>query len=44
MYRRHFGDASLGHPVVLCYDEDNGKVWLEPDRLQDMIQAHWKKQ
>ena len=28
-------DASLGHPVVLCYDEDNGKVWLEPDRLQD---------
>lgn len=26
-------DASLGHPVVLCYDEDNGKVWLELDRL-----------
>ena len=26
-------DASLGHPAVLCYDEDNGKVWLELDRL-----------
>ena len=23
---------SFGQPVVLCYDEDNGKVWLELDR------------
>ena len=22
-------DVSLGCPVVLCYDEDHGKVWLE---------------
>ena len=22
-------DISLGHPVALCYDTDNGKVWLE---------------
>lgn len=22
-------DRSLGHPVVLCYDFDNSKVWLE---------------
>ena len=28
-------DASLGHPVILCYDEDNGKVWLEMYPLMD---------
>lgn len=22
-------DISLGHPVVLCYDEENGKIWME---------------
>ena len=22
-------DVSLGHPVALCYDKDNDKVWLE---------------
>lgn len=22
-------DISLGHPVALCYDKDNGKAWLE---------------
>ena len=22
-------DISFGHPVVLCYDKDNGKAWLE---------------
>ena len=28
-------DASLGHPVVLCYDFDNSKVWLEMYPLLD---------
>lgn len=27
-------DASLGHPVVLCYDEDNEKIWMESYRTQ----------
>ena len=25
-------DVSIGHPVVLCYDEDNGKIWMESYR------------
>lgn len=29
-------DQSLGHPVVLCYDEDNCKVWLEGYRLHEI--------
>ena len=28
-------DQSLGHPVVLCYDFDNSKVWLEMYPLLD---------
>ena len=28
-------DQSLGHPVVLCYDFDNEKVWLEGFRLHE---------
>lgn len=28
-------DQSLGHPVVLCYDFDNEKVWLERYPLLD---------
>lgn len=28
-------DASLGHPAVLCYDRENGKVWLEMYPLLD---------
>ena len=28
-------DASLGHPVALCYDFDNSKVWLEMCPLLD---------
>ena len=28
-------DASLGHPVVLCYDFDNEKVWLQMYPLLD---------
>lgn len=35
-------DQSLGHPVVLCYDFDNEKVWLERypllDEDDDMLQ------
>lgn len=28
-------DQSLGHPAVLCYDKDEGKVWLEMYPLLD---------
>lgn len=32
-------DQSLGHPVVLCYDFDNEKVWLEGYRLHELNES-----
>lgn len=32
-------DQSLGHPVVLCYDFDNEKIWLEGYRLHEIDES-----
>ncbi len=32
-------DAFFGHPVVLCYDEDHSKVWLEYENEESLANA-----